>query len=78
MAGLIEPAEVDAAVHRAPQDTRARFRGLAVEQESDAIKNIHWTGIEFNNGEVIDLSTIITQEDVGQILDSKKEQFAWK
>ena len=78
VAGLIEPGEVDVAVHRAPQDTRARFRGLAVEQESDAIKNIHWTGIEFNNGEVIDLSTIITKEDVGQILDSNKEQFAWK
>ena len=50
----------------------------AVEQERDHIKNIHWTGIEFNNGEYLDLSGLITKEDVVQVLDSNKEQFAWK
>ncbi len=76
--GLIAASEVDAAVHRAPQDTRARIRGQAVEQERDRIKNIHWTGIEFNNGEILDLSGIITREDLVQVLDSNKEQLAWK
>jgi len=78
VAGLIEPGKVDDAIHRAPQDTRARIRGQAVDQERDHIKNIHWTGIEFNNGEYLDLSGLITQEDVVQVLDSNKEQFAWK
>lgn len=76
--GLIAESEVDAAVHQAPQDTRARIRGQAVEQERDRIKNIHWTGIEFNNGEILDLSGIITREDVARVLDSNKEQLAWK
>jgi proteasome accessory factor A len=78
VAGLIDPQEVAAAVDRAPQDTRARIRGQAVEQELDRIKNIHWTGIEFDNGEYVDLSDIITREDVDQVLNSNKEQFAWK
>ena len=78
VAGLIEPGKVDDAIHRAPQDTRARIRGQAVDQERDHIKNIHWTGIEFNNGEYVDLSGLITKEDVAQALDSNKEQFAWK
>ncbi len=78
VAGLIEQSKVDDAVHRAPQDTRARIRGQAVDQERDHIKNIHWTGIEFNNGEYLDLSGLITKEDVVQVLDSNKEQFAWK
>ena len=76
--GLIEQTKIDNAVHRAPQDTRARIRGQAVDQQRDHIKNIHWTGIEFNNGEYVDLSGLITKEDVGQVLNSNKEQFAWK
>ena len=78
VAGLIEQSRVDDAMHRAPMDTRARFRGLAVEQERDNIKNIHWTGIEFRNGDYVDLAGIITQEDVAQVLDLNKEQLAWK
>jgi proteasome accessory factor A len=76
--GLIEQSKIDDAVRRAPQDTRARIRGQAVDQERDRIKNIHWTGIEFSNGEYLDLSGLITKEDVIQVLDSNKEQFAWK
>lgn len=76
--GLIDPEKVATAVHQAPQDTRARFRGLAVEQECEHIKNIHWTGVEFDNGEVVDLSGLITKDDVVQVLDSNKEQVAWK
>ena len=76
--GLIGPDEIDKAVHQAPRDTRARIRGQAVDQERDHIKNIHWTGIEFNNGEYLDLSRLITKEEVVQVLDSNKEQFAWK
>jgi len=76
--GLIEQTKIDDAVHRAPQDTRARIRGQAVDQQRDHIKNIHWTGIEFTNGEYVDLSGLITKEDVGQVLNSNKEQFAWK
>ena len=75
---VIEQNRVYDAIHRAPQDTRARIRGQAVDQERDHIKNIHWTGIEFNNGEYLDLSGLITKEDVVQVLDSNKEQFAWK
>ena len=76
--GLIGQDEINNAVHQAPQDTRARIRGQAVDQERDHIKNIHWTGIEFNNGEYLDLSRLITREDVVQVLESNKEQFAWK
>ena len=36
VAGLIEQSKVDDAVHRAPQDTRARIRGY---RESRAIRN---------------------------------------
>ncbi len=43
VAGLIEADKIDDAVRRAPQDTRARIRGQAVDQERDHIKNIHWT-----------------------------------
>ena len=75
---VIEQKRVYDAIHLAPQDTRARIRGQAVDQERDRIKNIHWTGIEFNNGEYVDLSGLITKEDVLQVLDSNKEQFAWK
>jgi len=78
VAGLIEPETVEAAVHQAPKDTRARIRGQAVEQELDRIKNIHWTGIEFHNGDYLDLSGIISKEDVVQALDSNRELLAWK
>ncbi len=76
--GLIEPETVAAAVHQAPRDTRARIRGQVVEQELDRIKNIHWTGIEFHNGDYLDLSGIISREDVVQALDSNRELLAWK
>lgn len=76
--GLIEPETVAAAVHQPPQDTRARIRGQAVEQDLERIKNIHWTGIEFHTGDTLELSGIISREDVVQALDSNKELLAWK
>ncbi|NIP99775.1 MAG: hypothetical protein GWM98_04495 [Nitrospinaceae bacterium] len=72
------PQDAETAVHQAPRNTRARLRGRAVEQERDHIRNIHWTGIEFNNGEFLDLADIITPDEVRRVVDSNKEQYAWK
>lgn len=71
-------AEVDRAVHNAPPTTRARIRGQMVDQEQDNIRGIHWTGIEFKNGEYLDLTDIIHEQDVEQVLETNKELFAWK
>ncbi len=38
-----------------------------MSKESEKIKSIHWTGIEFNNGNVIDLTGIISQEDLEKV-----------
>ncbi|OGW15233.1 MAG: hypothetical protein A3K09_02655 [Nitrospinae bacterium RIFCSPLOWO2_12_FULL_47_7] len=68
--------EVDRAVLHPPEGTRAMIRGQAVNQH-DNIKNIHWTGIEFNSGEFLDLNSIISPADVEQALNNRKEQFTW-
>ena len=67
---------VESAISNPPDGTRALLRGRAVANEKDNIKNIHWTGIEFKNGDTLDLTDVITAEDVEQTLNSLKEQFA--
>lgn len=67
---------VERAISNPPDGTRAVLRGRAVANEKDNIKNIHWTGIEFKNGDTLDLTDVITVEDVEQTLNSLKEQFA--
>ena len=75
---LFADEDIQRAIHQAPGTTRARIRGQVVERERDNIKNIHWTGIEFNNGDFLDLTHVISAEDVEQIMQTNKEQFAWK
>jgi proteasome accessory factor A len=75
---LFAEEDIQRAIHQAPENTRARIRGQVVEREPDNIKNIHWTGIEFNNGDFLDLTHVISAEDVEQIMQTNKEQFAWK
>jgi len=52
-------------------------RGLAVTHGTNKIKNIHWTGIEFKDGNFIDLSQTITSADLEHLINSKKEQYPW-
>ncbi len=69
--------EVRRAISQAPEDTRALVRGLAVTNGEGKIKNIHWTGIEFVDGNFIDLSQIVSSADMEHLINSKKEQFPW-
>ena len=64
---LLTEEEISKAINFPPEGTRAKIRGEAVRKESEKIKKIHWTGIEFNNGEVLDLTGVISQEDVGRV-----------
>ena len=64
---LLTEEEISRAIKFPPEGTRAKIRGEAVRKESEKIKQIHWTGIEFNNGEVLDLTGVISQEDVGRV-----------
>jgi proteasome accessory factor A len=75
---LVPEVEIQKAMHQPPAGTRARIRGGVVDREPDQVKKIHWTGIEFMNGDFLDLSDVITQDDVEQVLNSHKEQYAWK
>ena len=61
---LLEEKEINQAVKSPPLETRAKIRGDAVNKEAEKIKSIHWTGIEFANGDVIDLTDVISKEDV--------------
>ncbi|MEE9258855.1 MAG: proteasome accessory factor PafA2 family protein [Nitrospinaceae bacterium] len=74
---LFSGDEVDHAAGNPPEGTRAMVRGQVVKHERDNIKNIHWTGIEFKDGEFLDLTGIITFAEVEHLLNSKKERFAW-
>lgn len=74
---LVAGEDVAEAVKTPPQETRARIRGQFVENNCDNIKRIHWTGVELDDGEVLDLTSVITPGDVKRILESKKERFAW-
>lgn len=68
---FIDDGEVEKAIHKPPEGTRALIRGNMVREHLDNIKNIHWTGIEFKNGEYFDLRNIITPMDLEQMLNSK-------
>ena len=61
---LLTEEEVNCAIEFPPAGTRAKIRGDAVNKESEKIKSIHWTGIEFKNGDVVDLTGVISKEDV--------------
>ncbi len=73
---LIPQDRVRNAMQCPPPDTRASIRGQMVQLHKDRIRRIHWTGIEFSDGEVLDLTDVITQNDVEQTRQSRKEQFA--
>ncbi len=75
---IIPESEIRKAIHEPPNNTRAKIRGNFVESERENVKSIHWTKIEFLNGEYLDLTDVIDKEDVDQTLDSYKEQYAWK
>jgi len=64
---LLTEKEISRAIEFPPEGTRAKIRGDAVSKESEKIKSIHWTGIEFKNGDVLDLTGVISQEDVEKI-----------
>ena len=64
---LLTEKEISRAIEFTPEGTRAKIRGDAVSKESEKIKSIHWTGVEFKNGDVIDLTGVISQEDVEKI-----------
>jgi proteasome accessory factor PafA2 len=64
---LLTEEEISRAIKFPPESTRAKIRGEAVRKESEKIKKIHWTGIEFNNGDVLDLTGVISQEDVERV-----------
>ena len=74
---MFSESEIQLAIKQPPEDTRALIRGLAVKHGTDKIKNIHWTGIEFTDGDFIDLSQIVSSADVEHLINSKKEQFPW-
>ena len=61
---LLTEEEINCAIEFPPAGTRAKIRGDAVNKESEKIKSIHWTGIEFKNGDVVDLTGVISKEDV--------------
>ena len=61
---LLTEEEINCAIEFPPAGTRAKIRGDAVNKESEKIKSIHWTGIEFKNGDLVDLTGVISKEDV--------------
>ncbi len=61
---LLTEEEINCAIECPPVGTRAKIRGDAVNKESEKIKSIHWTGIEFKNGDLVDLTGVISKEDV--------------
>ena len=61
---LLTEEEINCAIEFPPAGTRAKIRGDAVNKESEKIKSIHWTGIEFKNGDLVDLTGVISREDV--------------
>ena len=65
---LVTEKEISQAIDFPPEGTRAKIRGEAVSREGEKIKSIHWTGVEFENGDVVDLTSVISQEDVEKAL----------
>jgi len=74
---LLAEEKVTHAIDHPPEETRALIRGQTVLHRREEIKKIHWTGIEFKNGEKLDLTDIITPDDVKRNINSNKETFAW-
>lgn len=64
---LLNEDEINRAIEFPPEGTRAKIRGDAVSKEGENIKSIHWTGIEFENGDLVDLTGVIRQKDVEKI-----------
>ena len=69
---LLNEKEIARAMESPPDGTRAKIRGQAVAQDAENIKSIHWTGVEFASGELLDLTGVICPEEVENILN---EQF---
>ena len=70
---LLTEKETARAIEFPPEGTRAQIRGQAVAQEAENIKRIHWTGVEFANGDILDLTGVIGSEEVEKILDTRKQ-----
>jgi hypothetical protein len=70
---LLNEDEIARAVESPPMGTRAQIRGQAVEHGADNIKRIHWTGVEFVNGEILDLTGVISSEEVEEVLSTSKQ-----
>lgn len=70
---LLSEEEIVRAVESPPVGTRAQIRGQAVAQNAENIKRIHWTGVEFVNGEILDLTGVISSEEVEGILNTSKQ-----
>ena len=70
---LLSEEEIVRAVESPPIGTRAQIRGQAVAQAAENIKRIHWTGVEFVNGEILDLTGVISSEEVEEILNTSKQ-----
>ena len=70
---LLTEEETARAIEFPPEGTRAQIRGQAVAQEAENIKRIHWTGVEFTNGDILDLTNVIGSEEVEKILDTRKQ-----
>ncbi len=70
---LLSEEEIAQAIESPPAGTRAQIRGQAVAQGAKKIKSIHWTGIEFMDGEILNLTGVIGSEEVGEILNSSEQ-----
>ena len=70
---LLSEEEIVRAIESPPVGTRAQVRGQAVAQNAENIKRIHWTGVEFVNGEILDLTGVISSEQVEEILNTSKQ-----
>jgi Pup amidohydrolase len=70
---LLSEEEIVRAVDSPPIGTRAQIRGQAVAQAAENIKRIHWTGVEFESGEILDLTGVISSEEVEEMLNTSKQ-----
>ena len=67
---LFTNGEVEKATTTPPAGTRAEIRGQMVRDRRSEISKIHWTRVEFNNGEVVDLTGLIHPADVEKVFAS--------
>ncbi len=61
---LFANGEVAEATTTPPAGTRAEVRGRLVRDRGSEISKIHWTRVEFNNGDPVDLTGLIHPADV--------------